>query len=47
MALSSRIAVNTGLVLAGGAENLAIGDAVNVAARLEQGGVSSGEILLG
>lgn len=44
--LSFRTAVNTGLVLAGEGANLAIGDAVNVAARLEQA-AGPGEILLG
>src|SRR5579872_2962654 len=44
--LSFRTAVNTGVVLAGEGENLAIGDAVNVAARLEQA-ASPREILLG
>ena len=38
--------VNTGPVLAGEGENLAIGDAVNVAARLEQA-AEPGEIVLG
>jgi AAA ATPase domain/Adenylate and Guanylate cyclase catalytic domain len=46
VALSFRTAVNTGLVLAGEGENLAIGDAVNVAARLEQA-AAPGEIVLG
>jgi class 3 adenylate cyclase/DNA-binding winged helix-turn-helix (wHTH) protein len=46
VALSFRTAVNTGLVLVGEGENLAIGDAVNVAARLEQA-AAPGEILLG
>ena len=45
-ALSFRTAVNTGLVLIGEGENLAIGDTVNVAARLEQA-AAPGEILLG
>ena len=44
--LTFRTAVNTGLVLVGEGENLAIGDAVNVAARLEQA-AAPGEILLG
>ena len=46
MALRFRTGVNTGLVLVGEGENLAIGDAVNVAARLEQA-AAPGEILLG
>jgi class 3 adenylate cyclase/DNA-binding SARP family transcriptional activator len=46
VALRFRTGVNTGLVLAGEGENLAIGDAVNVAARLEQC-AQPGEILLG
>ncbi len=46
VALRFRTGVNTGLVLAGGGENLAIGDAVNIAARLEQA-AQPGEILLG
>ena len=41
-----RTGVNTGLVLVGEGENLAIGDAVNVAARLEQA-AAPGEIVLG
>jgi class 3 adenylate cyclase len=44
--LSFRGAVNTGLVLSGEREHLAIGDAVNVAARLEQA-AAPGEILIG
>jgi class 3 adenylate cyclase/DNA-binding SARP family transcriptional activator len=44
--LRFRTGVNTGLVLVGEGENLAIGDAVNVAARLEQA-AQPGEILLG
>ena len=36
VALTFRTAVNTGLVLVGDGANLAIGDAINVAARLEQ-----------
>jgi class 3 adenylate cyclase len=46
VALRFRTGVNTGLVLAGDGENLAIGDAVNIAARLEQA-AQPGEILLG
>jgi len=41
-----RIGVNTGEVVTGGGEKLATGDAVNVAARLEQS-ASSGDVLLG
>jgi class 3 adenylate cyclase len=44
--LRFRTGVNTGPVLAGEGENLAIGDAVNVAARLEQA-AAPGEIVLG
>jgi class 3 adenylate cyclase/DNA-binding SARP family transcriptional activator len=44
-ALSFRAAVNTGLVLAGLGEDLTLGSAVNVAARLEQS-AEPGEILL-
>ena len=44
--LRFRTGVNTGLVLMGEGENLAIGDAVNVAARLEQA-AAPGEIVLG
>ena len=44
--LRFRTGVNTGLVLVGEGENLAIGDAVNVAARLEHA-AQPGEILLG
>jgi class 3 adenylate cyclase len=44
--LRFRTGVNTGPVLMGEGENLAIGDAVNVAARLEQG-AAPGEIVLG
>jgi class 3 adenylate cyclase len=46
VALSFRTAINTGVVLVGEGENLAIGDALNVAARLEQA-AAPGEILLG
>src|SRR6185312_1813010 len=41
-----RIGVNTGEVVTGGADTLATGDAVNVAARLEQA-ASPGEVLVG
>jgi class 3 adenylate cyclase/tetratricopeptide (TPR) repeat protein len=41
-----RTGVNTGLVLMGEGDNLAIGDALNVAARLEQA-AEPGEILIG
>ena len=41
-----RIGVNTGEVVTGTEERLATGDAVNVAARLEQA-AQPGEILLG
>ena len=44
--LELRIGVNTGEVVTGTEERLATGDAVNVAARLEQG-AQPGEILLG
>jgi class 3 adenylate cyclase/tetratricopeptide (TPR) repeat protein len=44
--LEVRIGVNTGEVVAGTGETLATGDAVNVAARLEQT-AGSGEILIG
>ena len=45
--LEARIGVNTGEVVVGGeSETLVTGDAVNVAARLEQAG-ASGEILIG
>jgi class 3 adenylate cyclase len=44
--LELRIGVNTGEVVTGTEERLATGDAVNVAARLEQG-AEPGEILLG
>jgi class 3 adenylate cyclase/tetratricopeptide (TPR) repeat protein len=44
--LRFRTGVNTGPVLVGEGENLAIGDAVNVAARLEQA-AEPGEIVLG
>jgi class 3 adenylate cyclase len=44
--LEARIGVNTGAVVAGEGETLVTGDAVNVAARLEQA-AGAGEILLG
>jgi class 3 adenylate cyclase len=44
--LEARIGVNTGEVVVGGGETLVTGDAVNVAARLEQA-AGSGEILIG
>ncbi|MGH3062830.1 MAG: adenylate/guanylate cyclase domain-containing protein [Gaiellaceae bacterium] len=44
--IESRIGVNTGEVVAGEGQTLAVGDAVNVAARLEQG-AAPGETLLG
>jgi class 3 adenylate cyclase/tetratricopeptide (TPR) repeat protein len=44
--LQARIGVNTGEVVAGDVETLATGDAVNVAARLEQN-AEPGEILIG
>ncbi|MGZ4287598.1 MAG: adenylate/guanylate cyclase domain-containing protein [Solirubrobacteraceae bacterium] len=44
--LRFRSGVNTGLVFVGEGENLAVGDAVNVAARLEQA-AQPGEIVLG
>ena len=44
--LRFRTGVNTGLVLVEGGETLALGDAVNVAARLEQA-AQPGEILIG
>ena len=44
--IESRIGVNTGEVVAGEGDSLATGDAVNVAARLEQG-AAPGETLLG
>jgi class 3 adenylate cyclase/tetratricopeptide (TPR) repeat protein len=46
VSLRVRIGVNTGEVVVGTAERLATGDAVNVAARLEQA-AAPGEILLG
>src|SRR5439155_7235796 len=44
--IASRIGVNTGEVVAGEGQTLATGDAVNVAARLEQA-AAPGEILMG
>ena len=46
LGLASRIGVNTGEVVTGTEERLATGDAVNVAARLEQA-AASGETLIG
>ncbi len=46
LGLEARIGVNTGEVVAGEGDTLVTGDAVNVAARLEQA-ASPGEILLG
>jgi class 3 adenylate cyclase/tetratricopeptide (TPR) repeat protein len=46
LALQARIGVNTGEVVAGTGETLVTGDAVNVAARLEQA-AKAGEILIG
>jgi class 3 adenylate cyclase len=46
LGVEGRIGVNTGEVLAGTEERLATGDAVNVAARLEQA-ARPGEVLLG
>src|SRR4029077_10832083 len=46
VALRFRTGINTGPVLMGDGENLAIGDAVNVAARLEQA-AAPGEIVFG
>ena len=46
LGLTGRIGVNTGEVVAGTAERLATGDAVNIAARLEQA-AESGEVLIG
>ena len=46
LGIEGRIGVNTGEVVTGTAERLATGDAVNVAARLEQA-AGPGEILLG
>jgi class 3 adenylate cyclase/tetratricopeptide (TPR) repeat protein len=44
--LEARIGINTGEVVAGGGETLVAGDAVNVAARLEQA-AQPGEVLIG
>ena len=46
LGLNVRIGVNTGEVVAGTGETLATGDAVNVAARLEQA-AGAGEVLIG
>src|ERR1700745_2843118 len=46
LGVAGRIGVNTGEVLAGTEERLATGDAVNVAARLEQA-AQPGEVLIG
>ncbi len=46
VAIRCRLGINTGLVLIGEGENLAIGDAVNVASRL-QAAASPDEVLLG
>jgi class 3 adenylate cyclase/tetratricopeptide (TPR) repeat protein len=46
LGLEVRIGVNTGEVVAGSGETLATGDAVNVAARLEQA-AGTGEVLIG
>ena len=46
LGLDARIGVNTGEVVTGTEERLATGDAVNVAARLEQA-AQPGEVLLG
>ena len=46
LGLEGRIGVNTGEVLTGTEERLATGDAVNVAARLEQA-ADAGEVLIG
>src|ERR687888_1275312 len=46
LGISGRIGVTTGEVVTGTAERLATGDAVNVAARLEQA-AAPGEVLLG
>jgi class 3 adenylate cyclase/tetratricopeptide (TPR) repeat protein len=46
LGLRARIGLNTGMVVTGTEERLATGDAVNVAARLEQA-AETGEVLLG
>jgi len=46
LGVEARIGINTGEVVVGTAERLATGDAVNVAARLEQA-AGAGEVLLG
>ena len=46
LGIRGRIGVNTGEVVTGTAERLATGDAVNVAARLEQA-AEPGEVLIG
>ena len=46
LGINARIGVNTGEVVTGTAERLATGDAVNVAARLEQA-AQAGEVLIG
>src|SRR6516164_7931356 len=46
LGIQARIGVNTGLVVTGTSERLVTGDAVNVAARLEQA-AEPGEVLIG
>jgi class 3 adenylate cyclase len=46
LGINGRVGVNTGVVVTGTAERLATGDAVNVAARLEQA-AAPGEVLIG
>ena len=46
LGVQGRIGVNTGEVVTGTAERLATGDAVNVAARLQQA-AAPGEVLIG
>ena len=46
LGINGRIGVTTGEVVTGTAERLATGDAVNVAARLEQA-AAPGEVLIG